>query len=1128
MISPTISIIIPVYNTGKYLRTCLDSIVNQTWQHTEIICVNDGSTDDSGTILKEYAQHHSHIIVIEQSNQGLSASRNNALDRAKGKYIAFVDSDDWLRLDALETLVRKAETSHADMLMFQADLYDEKTRETRLYDYTNYSALLPHDFPVDHFNYQTFSDNWHLLWQLPVMVCTVLWKRDFIERLHLRFPPRLSFEDNLFFKKALLQAETIAILKHSFYYYRQRTDSITNDRSRHFNDLCTIIGLEAEFVFKHLHDQSLKSNYLYHGALGHLYWAFWHTPHRDKKNIYIAFKETYLSLLDHCPEHHFQNSLPPAFKELPDILRQAADYESFLQSYSRSADAIAEQLQQLDSFYYKPNPGNVGDALIAVSTLGLFEKHGLRFQPYSNLEEGITAYDLVYGGGGACIPDWGALPWLINLFTDPRIRRCVILPQSFHDCLPLLHVLDERFTVFCRDKESFFYCKTNNHKTRFLLADDMAISLDVQAFLAQNVKQPTFDDLCLKQRVKNALSTLPDGRKVLLFIREDRESAIAKTQSIINSYETLDLSALNSDECEDFSSNASFVQRFLSSIDEADIVLTDRLHGAIGSLLMNKEVYMLDNSYGKLSGVYRHSLNHQTNVHLLNHPNEFPYWEQMERTKYPFEQSIVPMDIMQTSATSYLMGARFIAPTGNFNVHAEICHVEQKEDIELNGNPWIRMLIFHMMATGGTFHIKGTVSRSLLENMEQMIEYWIDISPGIFHPVTIVPDNIEEDDSCAVQHRKAIVHFSGGLDAQFATYRHTKGLAGYRNLNIQAGLMIAGVDIPLSREEFQQECFEQTVNLLHDLGISQTHLIKTNFRDMPVKGIPHGMEWDTLTHISCITSCASFLSQKYSDCLIGGSYPYHIAISDAHDLMRWGSNPISASLLTSRNFRIQTDGLQYDSTSKAALITQWQAGIQALRVCWKNEKGQTNCGHCEECIRTQLNFLACGTECPNMPTLTPEMLEQIRPEIIDHASFHLDIIHAAKQRGKGGLWWVLQLENILAEHDFRQQQTQSIRFMQENMQKAETLSAFKKLTDTFIETNPELKQHLITTLNKDLQQESIKKDILESYLTQNNLFIENKASKRIKKLNRIVGILSKFIIFPKARRKFRDRYRFKF
>ena len=115
---PKISIIVPVYNVEKYLRHCLDSLIGQTMRDIEIICVNDGSSDNSLEILHEYASRDCRILVFDQSNGGVSVARNNALKHVRGEYFMFVDSDDWLDSETCEVTYRYAKQKNADCLMF--------------------------------------------------------------------------------------------------------------------------------------------------------------------------------------------------------------------------------------------------------------------------------------------------------------------------------------------------------------------------------------------------------------------------------------------------------------------------------------------------------------------------------------------------------------------------------------------------------------------------------------------------------------------------------------------------------------------------------------------------------------------------------------------------------------------------------------------------------------------------------------------------------------------------------------------------------------------------------------------------------------------------------------------------
>lgn len=122
---PEISVIIPVYNTARFLSACLDSVLDQTFADTEIICVDDGSTDDSLQILRRYEKRDGRVKVLTQRNARQGAARNRGLEIAAGRYVMFVDSDDWLDNDALEILCRRAAADDADIVLTGTRLYDE-------------------------------------------------------------------------------------------------------------------------------------------------------------------------------------------------------------------------------------------------------------------------------------------------------------------------------------------------------------------------------------------------------------------------------------------------------------------------------------------------------------------------------------------------------------------------------------------------------------------------------------------------------------------------------------------------------------------------------------------------------------------------------------------------------------------------------------------------------------------------------------------------------------------------------------------------------------------------------------------------------------------------------------------
>ena len=117
-----VSVIVPVYNVEKYLRQCLDSIINQTLKEIEILCINDGSTDSSPEILKEYEEKDSRIKIINKKNAGLSAARNQGLELAKGEYVSFIDSDDWINETFCEALYTAAKKYDSDIAIKKKSL----------------------------------------------------------------------------------------------------------------------------------------------------------------------------------------------------------------------------------------------------------------------------------------------------------------------------------------------------------------------------------------------------------------------------------------------------------------------------------------------------------------------------------------------------------------------------------------------------------------------------------------------------------------------------------------------------------------------------------------------------------------------------------------------------------------------------------------------------------------------------------------------------------------------------------------------------------------------------------------------------------------------------------------------
>ena len=215
--NPLVSVIIPVYKVEPYLRRCLDSIVGQTYRNLEIILVDDGSPDGCPAICDEYAAKDSRIVVVHKENGGLSDARNAGLDIAKGEYISFIDSDDWVADIYIEALWKALEFHHAELAVGNyhktAVSYIPKIAD---FSYENCEVLTP---------IQATGKLWSKLTVTFVTSWGKLIKTSLLK--DIRFPKGLIHEDEYTTYKILYHSPKTVFLDLPLYLYFQRTDSIT-------------------------------------------------------------------------------------------------------------------------------------------------------------------------------------------------------------------------------------------------------------------------------------------------------------------------------------------------------------------------------------------------------------------------------------------------------------------------------------------------------------------------------------------------------------------------------------------------------------------------------------------------------------------------------------------------------------------------------------------------------------------------------------------------------------------------------------------------------------------------------------------------------------------------------------
>ncbi len=205
-----ISVIVPVYNVEKYLDKCLTSILEQTYKDFECIIIDDGSVDDSNIIISEYAKKSSKFKVIHQKNKGVSAARNAGIDIAKGDYITFVDSDDYIANDYLEKFAQKIASTNSDIIICGiVEVYSDSIREC-VFEAENTNEIKKN----------ILLNIW------PSYPWNKCFKKELFE--NCRFPIGVIFEDLLTIPELCLKANKIVCIPDTLYYYnRQNINSIT-------------------------------------------------------------------------------------------------------------------------------------------------------------------------------------------------------------------------------------------------------------------------------------------------------------------------------------------------------------------------------------------------------------------------------------------------------------------------------------------------------------------------------------------------------------------------------------------------------------------------------------------------------------------------------------------------------------------------------------------------------------------------------------------------------------------------------------------------------------------------------------------------------------------------------------
>jgi len=289
-----ISVIIPIYNTGKYLERCLESLINQTLKDIEIICIDDGSSDNSPEILKTFAQKDKRIKVLTQKNQGQSVARNVGIKEAQGEYIGFIDSDDWADVTMFEKLYNNAKTYDSDISMCSINVFNDKTGEFSTVDPYMTLDLFDKNFENRAFNYR---ETLGFIFRICVVPWNKIYKRSFLIENSIFFPQGIFFEDNVFCTEVLINSKSLSIIKEPLVFYTRasETSTTTGDDVKKL-DFFKVFELEEKLLkgvdlYEEIEDYFLqtKKNTL----------IYWYKKLKDKK-VKKEYRKRLCSLYGDC------------------------------------------------------------------------------------------------------------------------------------------------------------------------------------------------------------------------------------------------------------------------------------------------------------------------------------------------------------------------------------------------------------------------------------------------------------------------------------------------------------------------------------------------------------------------------------------------------------------------------------------------------------------------------------------------------------------------------------------------------------------------------------------------------------------------------------------------------------
>ena len=317
-----LSVIVPCYNVEEYLGECLDSIINQTFRDIEIVCINDGSTDNTLDILNSYAKKDDRIKIINQTNQGLSMSRNMGLKNVTGEYVTFIDSDDYFELTAFEETLKIVDKKSLDLLIFKLINFNDETHEKEEWGYFEMKCIK--DIVGD--NVFTQEDIGEKFYYMSVTAPGKIYKYELIQ--DIEFPVGLIFEDEPFFVEVMFRAKRAYIYDKHLYYRRIRSNSITNSEMANFYHIIEIFKLLNDITKDYGFFEKYQSR-LYRRKISIIHWMFTNINEEYKEFYFEKMKEDYWEYKNEYLSSEAFYKIPRRLQNFFNFALECDDYKEY-------------------------------------------------------------------------------------------------------------------------------------------------------------------------------------------------------------------------------------------------------------------------------------------------------------------------------------------------------------------------------------------------------------------------------------------------------------------------------------------------------------------------------------------------------------------------------------------------------------------------------------------------------------------------------------------------------------------------------------------------------------------------------------------------------------------------------